>query len=74
MTESEKAFMKEYIAKNLISLIVEKYNYPIDTAFDILYNSETFLKLSDDRTGLYFQSPNYVFTYLDNEITTGKLM
>ncbi|MBQ5451387.1 MAG: hypothetical protein IIU03_09170 [Bacteroidales bacterium] len=74
MTESEKAFMKEYIAKNLISLMVEKYNYPIDTAFDILYNSETFLKLSDDRTGLYFQSPNYVFTYLDNEITTGKLM
>ncbi|MBO7462971.1 MAG: hypothetical protein J6T96_10295 [Bacteroidales bacterium] len=65
--------MKEYITKNLVSLLTEKYGYTIETAFDVLYNSETFQKLSDTKTGLYFQSPKYVFTYLDNEIETGKM-
>ena len=74
MKASEKTFMKEYVAKNLIALMMEKYKYPIETAFEVLYNSDTFQKLSDDKTGLYFQSPNYVFTYLDNEIENGKLM
>ena len=29
-------------------------------------------KLSDPATGLYFQSPKYVFTYLKDEIENGK--
>lgn len=73
MKASEIAYMKEYITKNLVSLLTEKYGYTIETAFDVLYNSETFQKLSDTKTGLYFQSPKYVFTYLDNEIETGKM-
>ena len=73
MKELEFAYMKEYITKNLISLLTDKYGYTIETAFDVLYNSETFQKLSETKTGLYFQSPKYVFTYLDNEIKTGKM-
>lgn len=74
MKPSETAYMKEYVAKNLIALMIDKYKYPLETAFEVLYNSETFQKLSDDKCGLYFQSPDYVFTYLDSEISKGKMM
>ena len=45
----------------------------IPEALDILYNSETYLKLSDPNTGLYFQSTLYVCSYLQQEISTGKI-
>ena len=73
MTASEITFMIEYVTKNLISLLMEKYNYSVETAFDVLYNSETFQKLTDEKTGLYFQSPNYIFSFLTNEIESGKI-
>ena len=47
--------------------------YSVETAFDVLYNSETFQKLTDEKTGLYFQSPNYIFSFLTNEIESGKI-
>ena len=37
------------------------------------YNSELYKKLCDPKTGLYFQSPLYVYDYLKTEIKTGKL-
>ena len=42
-------------------------------AMDILYNSETYAKLKDPKTGLYFQSPAYIYGYLDKEIKQGSL-
>ena len=38
-----------------------------------VYNSELYQKLCDPKTGLYFQSPLYVYDYLKTEIKTGKL-
>lgn len=40
---------------------------------DVLYNSETFERLNDPATGLYYQSVGYVYEYLNNELKTGKL-
>jgi hypothetical protein len=45
----------------------------IKTALNTLYNSDTYTKLKDVRTGLYFQSPLYVYDFLENEITKGKM-
>ncbi len=42
-------------------------------ALDTLYNSETYEKLSDPRSGLYFQAPGYVYDFLDKEIEYGKM-
>lgn len=36
-------------------------------------HSELYQKLCDPKTGLYFQSPLYVYDYLKTEIKTGKL-
>ena len=40
---------------------------------DMYYNSDTFERLSNPATGLYYQSPGYVYDYLRNELATGKM-
>ena len=38
-----------------------------------VYNSELYKRLNDLDTGLYYQSPLYVYHYLQNELKTGSL-
>jgi len=45
----------------------------LEEALDVLYNSTLYQKLKDPDTGLYYQSPGYVYSYLKNEIDTGKM-
>ena len=52
---------------------MERRHMDIEDAFDTLYNSDTFKKLQDVRSGLYFQSPLYVYDFLEKEIETGTL-
>ena len=40
-------------------------------AFDAVYTSRLFEKLSDPKTGLYFQSSGYVYSYLEEELDKG---
>ena len=54
-------------------LIMDDFGMGLKEAFDALYNSETYAKLSDPKTGLYLQSAGYIYTYLRTEITTGKI-
>jgi hypothetical protein len=42
-------------------------------AFDAVYTSRLFLKVSDPKTGLYFQSSGYVYSFLDSELKTGNV-
>ena len=71
-TEKNKVIMtKENINKYLVNKAVDKmteyliqdYKIGIDQAIDFIYNS--------DRTGLYIQSPAYIYQFLDKEYKTG---
>ena len=73
LTEAEIRYMTTNVSKDLVSLLMERYSLSLENALDTLYNSETYQKLLDPNTGLYFQSPKYVFSYLDNEINFGKM-
>jgi len=53
---------------------VDDYHYDPQQAIDVLYTSETFERLQDDATGLYYQSPGYVYSFLQNELTTAKVI
>ena len=44
----------------------------LEHALNTFYTSDTYSKLHDEKTGLYFQSPHYVYSFLENELTTGK--
>lgn len=63
--------MKEDMSAELIALLMKNWHYSMDEAMDVLYNSDTFSRLEDKSTGLYYQSPGYVYSYLNTELTTG---
>ena len=66
-------FQIECIAVELTEMLMEKYGWDMKRAIDELYTSETFDRLTDPECGLYYESPVYVFSFLQNEIETGKL-
>lgn len=68
---NEQDYMIECMVKDLILLLIERRNLDIETALDMLCTSDTYIKLKDKRTGLYFQSPLYVYDFLEKEILTG---
>ena len=61
------------MARDFAVMLIGKYNITLAEALDMLYNSETYEKLQDPRTGLYFQSPVYVFDFLVRELEQGKI-
>lgn len=74
MNDVEFNYMKKYIARQLAQLLIERHSMSLEQALDTLYNSNTFEKLSKPETGLYYQSPLYVFTYLERELIQGGLL
>jgi len=66
-------YMNECMMRDLVVMLIDKYIVSLAEALDILYNSETYTKLQEPRTGLYFQSPVYVFDFLQRELEHGKL-
>lgn len=64
-------YLKESLATDLAELLVKNYNMTMQEALDTLYGSETYTKLCNPETGLYFQSSMYVFSYLKHELETG---
>ncbi len=69
---SEKEYMIECMTRDIILLLMEKRNMDLEHALNTFYTSDTYSKLHDEKTGLYFQSPHYVYNFLENELTTGK--
>lgn len=71
LTDNQIEIMKEDMSAELVSLLMKNWHYTMDEAMDVLYNSDTFSRLEDNKTGLYYQSPGYVYSYLNQELTTG---
>lgn len=71
LTDEQIEIMKEDMSAELIALLMKNWHYSMDEAMDVLYNSDTFSRLEDKSTGLYYQSPGYVYSYLNTELTTG---
>ena len=59
---------KEDIVKDMISRLMEERGLSMQDAFNKVYNSHLFEKLTDPKTGLYFQSSGYVYSYLQDEL------
>lgn len=71
---SEIDEMKNDMVKDLAVLLMEKDgSLNMEQALSLVFNSDTYQKLLDDKTRLYYQSPRYVFSYLKNELETGKI-
>lgn len=73
MSENDFNYMKEAMAADLAEMLAKDFGMGITESLDTLYSSETYAKLSDPATGLYFQSTQYVYSFLKCELNTGTI-
>ena len=66
-------FMIEELVKELALRLMSEREMSMREALDTVYNSVTYTKILDLRTGLFSQSTAYVYSILSTEILTGKL-
>lgn len=58
--------------EEMASLLQEEYGMDLLKAFDTIYNSKIYQKLTNTETGLYIQSPLYIYNYLEEELEDCK--
>ena len=65
---SDINYLNECTARDVITMLVEKRKLTIADAMNLFYNSATFNNLNNPETGLYFQSPVYIYDILEKEL------
>lgn len=68
---SDFHYMVECTTRDLINFLVEQRGTDLQAAIDMVYKSKTFTLLNDEHSGLYFQSPQYVYEILQEELKDG---
>ena len=64
----KETFMVETLTRELIARLMEERSLTMREAMDIVYKSKTYSALNNLNSGLYFQSPAYVYDVLEEEI------
>ena len=71
---SEIDHMKLDMVTKLASLLTEDQpQLTMEQAISTVVNSDTYLRLQEDESALYYQSPRYVYSFLASELKTGKV-
>lgn len=71
---NEKEMMKLDMVKNLALLLMEREpQTTMEQALSSVLNSDTYQRIQNDNTRLYYQSPRYVFAFLESELKTGRM-
>jgi len=65
-------YLKEGLVADLVNKVMEDYHLGIEDALDVVYSSALFEKLSDPDTGLYKQGSVYVYSFLKDELASGR--
>lgn len=70
----KKEMLMEYNTQDIIEFIVQDFGVEYDEAMRIFYNSEVFEKLRNPETGLYLESPAFVYGLFQDESNFGKIV
>lgn len=73
ISSAEFEYLKEGLVKDMAMLLIEEHGMSMADALDTIYLSDTYAKLCDPATNLYYQSPRYIMSYLVSEIEMGKI-
>ena len=65
-------FLIAYAIDRMAEFLIEDYGLSITESLKFIYNSDTYQKLVKTTTGLYEQSPSYVYELLEKEYKTGN--
>lgn len=63
----EHSTVRAAILPDIITQLMERYGWDEAKALDAFYRSATGASFSDDETGLYGQSPNYIVSLFEEE-------
>lgn len=74
LTPEQIQLLKDDLCTEIVGFLMDDFHFTPQEALDILYTSETFDRLQDDETGLYYQSPGYVYSFLMNEMKIAKVV
>ena len=66
--------MIEYMVQDLVEMLTETRGIEYDEAMRIIYASDIYEKLTDTETGLYRESPGYVYGLLQDELNFGHIV
>ena len=70
----ENELRKNDMVAKLAGLLIDRgLAETMTEALDMVINSETYEILRNEKSGLYYQSPLYVFDFLVNELSKGKI-
>ena len=72
LSKAQIESMQEDLVAEMLSVLMEQKNLSMENAMLLLYNSDTFARLQDVQSGLYYQSVGSVMDCLENEMTTGR--
>jgi len=72
VSEQEFRFMVEGITSDLIQLLMDREQYTLSQAVEAVYGSSIYQALLRPSSGLYAQSPGYVYEYLQKELSVTK--
>ena len=73
LTPEQIQLLKDELTIELAGFLVDDFKLSPQEAIDVLYTSETFDRLQDNATGLYYQSAGYMYSFLQNEIRNAKV-
>ena len=71
-TQQLQDFLIAYAIDRMTEFLIEDYNLSITESLNFIYNSDTYQKLVRTETGLYEQSPSYIYELLEREYKTGS--
>ncbi|MGN0222984.1 MAG: hypothetical protein ACI4AM_03040 [Muribaculaceae bacterium] len=73
VSKGEFQLMVELTTADLVVMLIKEHNLSMEQAMDVVYNSDTYRTLNMPESNFYFQSPGYVYDFLNNEIKTGRM-
>ncbi|MBD5193480.1 MAG: hypothetical protein K2M72_08045 [Paramuribaculum sp.] len=72
-TDNNFNFLVEYITTRVVEWLMKDERIDLENALLLFHNSETFDKLCEPNTGMYIESPAYVYEILKLELKRGTL-
>jgi hypothetical protein len=73
MNETKIKFLIDSLVEDMAKYLMEEKSLSLIDALDTIYNSQTYEKITDLSTGLYFQSSDYNYNLLQHEMKYGKV-
>lgn len=68
LTKKQQQFIINCDVEEIVLLLQKEYHLSLIDAFEKVYTSQIYEKLTNIKTGLYLQSPAYIYDYLKEEI------